>query len=99
MKQTKLKPNKDIITIGDEYTRADRPSYICNYCNRDLVKLSDRSGANESYWCRNCSIEFQPENESIRHKQKLDVPDRNIEPAVATTPGIDYLNTKVQIHK
>jgi hypothetical protein len=62
-----------------------------------LVKLSDGSGANESYWCRNCSIEFQPENESIRHKQKLDVPDRNIEPAIATTPAIDY--TSVQIHK
>jgi hypothetical protein len=30
-------------------------------------------------------------------KQKLDVPDRNIEPAIATTPGIDYTN--VQIHR
>ena len=89
MKQLK-KPNnnKDIITIGDEYTGANRPSYICNYCNRTLTKLTDRNNQNESWYCNSCSIEFQPENESIRHKQKLEVPDRNIEPAIATTPGI-----------
>ena len=86
-----MKPNKnkDIVTIGDEWTGEDGPpSFICSYCNRILTRLTDRSGNNELWFCNNCSIEFQTENESIRHKQKLSVPNRNIEPAVAITPGI-----------
>jgi hypothetical protein len=36
--------------------------------------------------------------ENIRRESKISVPDRNIEPAVATAPGIDYLNKSVEIH-
>jgi hypothetical protein len=43
---------------------------------------------NTSFWCRSCSVEFNPEDENIRKESKLMVPDRNIEPAVSTTPGI-----------
>ena len=32
-------------------------------------------------------ILYDPENENVRRESKLSVPDRNIEPAVATTPG------------
>lgn len=50
---------------------------------------------NVSLWCRNCSVEFNPEEENVRRESKLSVPDRNIEPAVSTTPGIP----DVSIHK
>ena len=33
-------------------------------------------------------MEFNPEDENLRKESKLIVPDRNIEPAVSTTPGI-----------
>jgi transposase-like protein len=97
MKQLK-KPNKDIITIGDEYTGADRPSYICNYCNRTLTRLTDRNNQNESHYCNSCGIDFQPGNENVRRELKLSVPDRNQETLVATTLGQDYLNKSVEIN-
>jgi uncharacterized Zn ribbon protein len=86
MKQTKNKnsKNKDIITIGDEWTGADRPSFICNYCNRTLSRLTDSSGQNHSYYCNNCSIEFNPESENVRRESKISVPDRNAEPCVTS---------------
>jgi transposase-like protein len=86
MKQTKPNKDKDIVTIGDEWTGEERPSYICNFCSRNLVKLTDRSGKNESYYCNSCGIDFQPEN--VRRETKLSVPDRNTETLAATTPGI-----------
>jgi hypothetical protein len=83
------KPKDDkVIIAGEEYEAPEITTFICNYCNLDLIKLSDSSGNNVSWYCNHCSIPFEPENESIRHKQKLEVPDRNIEPAIATTPGI-----------
>jgi len=99
MKQA-MKPNKnkDIVTIGDEWTGEDRPSYICSYCNRTLTKLTDRNNQNESYYCNSCGIDFQPDNENVRRETKLSVPDRSTETLVATTPGIDYLNKSVEIN-
>ena len=52
---------------------------------------------NTAFWCRNCSVEFDPESKNVRRESKLSVPDRNIEPAVATTPGQEYLNKSVEI--
>jgi hypothetical protein len=64
----------DGIWMGDEYTGPDRIEYICNYCNRTLTRLTDRSGNNESWYCNNCSIEFNPGDEQIRQKRRLSVP-------------------------
>lgn len=44
---------------------------------------------NTSFWCRNCSVEFNPEEENVRRESKLSVPDRNTEPAVSTTPLVN----------
>jgi hypothetical protein len=88
----------DGIIVGDELTGHERIEYICNFCNQNLVKISDRHGNNEEWFCRNCSIAFNPEDESVRHKQKLSTPDQNVEPLVATTPGQDYLTKKVEIN-
>jgi hypothetical protein len=75
--------NKDIVTIGDEWTGEEKPSYICDSCHCSLVRLSDRNNQNESWYCNRCSIEY-PDVTNIRHQLKITVPDRNIEPAVTS---------------
>lgn len=50
---------------------------------------------NTAFWCRSCSVEFNPEEENVRRESKLSVPDRNIEPAAAS---ID-VKPDVSIHK
>ena len=49
-----------------------------------MARLSDRNNQSESWFCRNCSIEFDPEDEKIRHKQRLSIPAEDIEPAIAS---------------
>jgi hypothetical protein len=51
---------------------------------------------NTAFWCRNCSVEFYPENENVRRESKLSLPDRNIEPAISTTPGIPDISIRHQ---
>jgi hypothetical protein len=82
------KTNDDRVIISSEYFEDTRPSYICSICNQTLIRLTDSGMQNTAFWCRNCSVEFDPESENVRRESKLTVPDRNIEPAVATTPGI-----------
>src|SRR5688572_7319391 len=95
MNQTRLNPNKDKVIIGDEWTGEDNPpSYVCNYCNRTLNRLIDSGGQNLSYYCNSCSIEYNPDNDNVRRESKLGVPNRDIEPAVATTPGIQDISIK-----
>jgi DNA-directed RNA polymerase subunit RPC12/RpoP len=96
-KINKTLTGNDKVVISSEYYENERPSYICSFCNRTLSRLTDAGQNNSTYWCRHCSVEFDTELENIRKESKLSVPDRNIEPAVATTPGIDYRD--VQIHK
>jgi DNA-directed RNA polymerase subunit RPC12/RpoP len=55
------KPNDDKVIISSEYFTNDRPSYICSICNQTLSRLSDAGGNNSTYWCKNCSVEFNPE--------------------------------------
>ena len=76
------------VIISSEYYQNDRPSFICSMCNQTLVRLTDAGGNNNTYWCGNCSVEWDPTEENIRRESKISVPDRNVEPAVATTPGI-----------
>jgi hypothetical protein len=44
----------------------------------------DASLSNTAWFCRHCSVEFDPESENLRMESKLVVPDRNIEPAVTS---------------
>jgi hypothetical protein len=64
---------------------------------RVLIRLTDSSLQNTAFWCRTCSVEFYPENENIRRESKLSVPDRNIEPAVATTPRIPDVSIRKEL--
>src|SRR5918992_3491393 len=82
------KPSDDAVVISSEYYENDRPSYICSFCNQTLIRLTDAGQNNQTYWCRNCSIEYDPEAENLRKETKLKVPERNVEPCVSTTPRI-----------
>ena len=81
--------NDDKITISSEYYENIRPSYICSICNQTLVRLTDAGGKNNTYWCRNCAVEWDPAEENVRRESKLLVPDRNAETLVSTTPGLN----------
>jgi peptide subunit release factor 1 (eRF1) len=80
----KLETKRDKVIISSEYYENDRHSYICSFCNRNLSRLSDAAGNNSTYWCRFCSIEFDPESENLRKESKIVVPDRNVEPAITS---------------
>jgi hypothetical protein len=84
----------DKVIISSEYFEDTRPSFICSICNQTLVRLTDAGMNNNSFWCRNCSVEFNPEEENVRRESKISVPDRNIEPAVSTTPGIPDISIR-----
>ena len=84
----------DGVTIGDELTGPERVEYICNHCHQNLVKISDRQGNNEEWFCRTCSIGYA-DTQQIRHKQRISVPDRN-EETLVTCIQHDY-NKDVEI--
>lgn len=67
--------NDDKVTISSEYYENVRPSYICSICNQTVVRLTDAGGNNQTYWCRNCSVEFDPTAENVRRESKISVPD------------------------
>jgi hypothetical protein len=78
------KPNDKVVISSEYYTNEIKPSYLCSFCNQTLIRLTDAGGNNNSFWCRHCSIEWDPESENLRKESKLVVPDRNIEPAVTS---------------
>ena len=82
------------VIISSEYYQNDRPSFICSICNQTLIRLTDAGQNNQTYWCRHCSIEWDPETENIRKESKITVPDRNIEPAISTTSGIPDISIR-----
>ena len=53
-----------IVIVDDE----NKPEYICSFCSRRLVKLTDSGGKNESFFCNNCCIESIPEMHEMRKK-------------------------------
>src|SRR5918995_843516 len=86
---TKREQNDKVVISSEYYTNAhDNPSYLCSFCNQTLIRLTDAGQNNTTFWCRHCQVEWDPESENLRKESKLVVPDRNIEPAVATSPGI-----------
>ena len=87
--------NRDkVIIASEQYTGEDKPSYLCSFCNQTLIRLTDAGMNNTTFWCRHCSVEWDPEAENLRKESKLTVPDRNIEPAVSTTPGIPDISIR-----
>src|SRR5918994_6160258 len=60
------KSNHDKVIISTEFFQNDRPSYLCSFCNQTLIRLTDTGQNNTSFWCRSCSVEFDPESENLR---------------------------------
>jgi uncharacterized Zn-finger protein len=86
-KSGKITPPKtgkfDGITIADELMGPEKIELICNYCSTGpLVKLSD-GGANEQMFCTHCSTTYSMEDDTVRHKQRLSVPEET-EPDIAS---------------
>jgi ssDNA-binding Zn-finger/Zn-ribbon topoisomerase 1 len=76
------------ITISEQDTGEDEGiDYICPSCHQNLVKISDRQGNNEEWFCRNCSIPYLDSKE-IRYRHRLNVPQET-ESAVSIV-DIDY---------
>ena len=89
---SKIKDDK--VVISSEYYENDRPSYICSFCNQTLIRLTDAGMNNTTFWCRSCSVEFDPESENLRKESKLIVPDRNIEPAITSVGYVPDVSIK-----
>lgn len=92
MKKAKITPipaghNKKVVIDEDEFSDSERVEYVCNFCHTGpLVTINDKAG-NSDLFCRRCSAVFDPQDNTIRHKQRLSVP-LEIEPAATSTPGI-----------
>jgi hypothetical protein len=85
--KTPAKPNKfDGVVIGDDgYKDQERTELVCSWCNRSLVRLTDKNNQSESWFCRNCSIEFNSDDEQVSYKQKLSIPyQEDSVPAIAS---------------
>src|ERR671915_1389986 len=93
MKIKKPLKKDDKSVISSEYYTNLKPEYLCSFCNITLVRLTDAGQNNQTYWCRQCSIEYDPEAENLRKETKLQVPER-IEPCVSTTPGIPDISIR-----
>ena len=89
-----IAPRDDKVIISSEYFEDTRPSYICSICNQTLIRLTDAGMNNTSFWCRNCTVEFNPEEENVRRESKISVPDRNQETLVSNTPGIPDISIR-----
>jgi ribosomal protein L37AE/L43A len=77
------------ITAGEEeYYAESRPPYICDFCHHTLIKLQDRSGVNQSWYCNSCNTEYDPETE-LRSKQSLTMSEGPV-----TSPSVSYAPEK-----
>jgi hypothetical protein len=81
MKQSRPK-KEDKTIIGDEWNEEDHPIFSCSWCNRTLIRLSDRNNQSENWFCRNCQTSFEPSETEMRKKTKLGTQREEIEPAV-----------------
>jgi hypothetical protein len=102
MKKAKITPlgagqNDRILINAEQYSDSTRIELICNYCHTStLVTITDKAG-NSDLFCRQCAAVYNQNDDTVRRKQRLSVP-LETEPAVATTPGQEYLNKSVEIH-
>jgi ribosomal protein L37AE/L43A len=72
-----------ILIDRDAWEDSEHLEYACGFCSRLLVRLSDKNDQSESWFCRNCNIEF-PDKTQTRKKSKLGTQREEIEPAVTS---------------
>jgi hypothetical protein len=74
----------DIIAIDADSLREEDRVYICVYCRRDIIRMSDGE-----YYCNNCNIPFWPikTKQPLREKQKIATPKSvNTETLISIVP-------------
>jgi len=82
------RPEKDKVVIdAEQYTGPEVIEYICTYCHCSVVKISDAGGNNNELFCTRCSIPFAMDDDTVRHKQQLSVPQET-EPDISSV-GVD----------
>ena len=78
------------IAINAEHAKEDRKRYYCNYCQYNLVKISD-----QEYFCNHCKTSAYPQVEQLRSKSKITTPiGLNMEPCLSYLPEPDNLSKK-----
>jgi hypothetical protein len=77
-----------VVAGEEEWYSESRPPYICDFCHHTLVKLQDRSGLNQSWYCNNCHQEYDPDLEAeLRTKSKISMSEGPVtNPSVAYAP-------------
>lgn len=77
------------IISSEDLGEEERIDYVCPECHRNLVKLSDRQGNNQDWFCKSCSISFS-DTQQIQIKSKLTNPyEEDIEPAISIV-NVDF---------
>jgi hypothetical protein len=82
-KKTDINKFTGILIDRDAWDNPEHPEYACSFCSRLLVRLSDKNNQSESWFCRNCSIEF-PDKTQTRKKSKLGTQREEVDPAVTS---------------
>jgi hypothetical protein len=73
------------ISIRNYNEDTSQKTYYCNFCNRNLVKLTDSKGSSPSWYCPNCNTEVDPSITEVRSKSPLSVPEGPPEHPLAST--------------
>src|ERR671916_819132 len=93
----KKQPNGKHFTLG-KLNKDDKVVISSKYYENDtwktLIRLTDAGQNDQTYWCRHCSVEFDPESENLRKGSEIIVPDRNIEPAAASIDVIPEVSIR-----
>ena len=78
------------IAISGEQAKEDKKRYYCNYCQYNLVKISE-----EEWYCNHCKTSAYPQVEQLRSKSKITTPiGLNLEPCLSYLPEPDVLSKK-----
>lgn len=80
-KMRQQKADLPIAIIG-EHAKEDKKRYYCNYCQYNLVKISE-----EEWYCNHCKTSAFPNIEQLRSKSKISTPiGLNLEPCLSYLP-------------
>jgi hypothetical protein len=86
-----------VVAGEEEWYAESRPPYICDFCHHTLIKLQDRSGLNQSWYCNNCHQEYDPEAE-LRTKSKISMSEGPVtNPSVSYAPEVGLKRKKREV--
>ena len=91
-KSRQQKEDAPIAISGEQFTESDKLQYYCNYCQCNLIKMSE-----EEWYCNRCSISQFPTQEEVRSKSRISTPlGLNLEPCLSYLPDANPTPKKVE---